>query len=100
MTSPLTEATANRTENSIKYTNQISDIEELQRHDFMSPRSFFLLDRLEVNTDFLQEDPNEWKTKLQSSPEENTRIDRSRERQRRTSATTWRKHNKESTRKV
>lgn len=49
-----------RTENSIKYTTEIDDIANIQLHDFISPRSFFLSERLQLDAGFLNENPREW----------------------------------------
>lgn len=49
-----------RTENSIRHTAEIDDIQNIELHDFISPRSLFLFERLELNFDFLDENPDDW----------------------------------------
>lgn len=49
-----------RTENSIKHSTEIDDIQNIQLYHFISPRSRFLFERLELNVDFLNEHPDNW----------------------------------------
>lgn len=49
-----------RTENSIKFTEEIEDIQNIELDYFISTRSFFLFDALEINTDFLLHNANTW----------------------------------------
>lgn len=49
-----------RTENSIRHTSEINDIQNIELHDFISPRSLFLFERLELNFEFLDENPDDW----------------------------------------
>lgn len=50
----------NRTENSIKYSDVIDDIQHLRLDHFISPRSFFLLHILDIETSFLSDDTENW----------------------------------------
>lgn len=43
-----------RTQNSFKYTDEIQDIQGLQLNDFVSTRSFFLFEILEIDAEFLR----------------------------------------------
>lgn len=56
----LTEGESTRTTNSIRYTDIFVDIQAMELRDFVSERSFFLLNILEINTEFLSMDPSEW----------------------------------------
>lgn len=49
-----------RTQNSIKHTENIEDIPNLELSDFISPRSFFLLHLLDIDLNFLKKDPANW----------------------------------------
>lgn len=49
-----------RTENSIKYTEAIDDIQNYELHNFISPRSLFLFERLDLDFEFLDDHPDEW----------------------------------------
>lgn len=60
MRSMLVQRVGQRTHNSIKVTDQIGDIQNLTLDQFMSVRSFFLLDLLQVDTEFLMKDPTDW----------------------------------------
>lgn len=51
---------SNRTENSITHTDEIYDIQNIELHDFMSPRSFYLFELLDLSHDFFDEDINDW----------------------------------------
>lgn len=50
----------NRTENSIKYTNEIVDIQNMELNQFVSVRSFFLFGILEIDTEFLSYNADTW----------------------------------------
>lgn len=58
----MTRHVGQRTQNSIKYTAEIHDIANIELHDFISPRSFFLFERLQLDAAFLHENPGEWHT--------------------------------------
>lgn len=49
-----------RTANSLRYTDEIRDVQNQKLHSFISDRSCYLLNRLEINTDFLHEDSIDW----------------------------------------
>lgn len=49
-----------RTQNSLRHTDEIRDLQNLQLRSFISERSFFLFDLLEINVNFLLEDANDW----------------------------------------
>lgn len=49
-----------RTENSIKHTTEIDDIQNIQLHNFISERSFFLFEQLQLNSEFLNTNPRDW----------------------------------------
>lgn len=50
----LTKHIGRRTENSIKFTGQIVDIQKLELSDFISTRSYFLLHMLDIDLSFLE----------------------------------------------
>lgn len=52
--------TTHRTENSIKHTTEIDDIQNAELHNFLSARSFFFFEHLGLSTEFLDVDPNDW----------------------------------------
>lgn len=54
-----------RTENSIIYTAEIDDIQNIELQDFISPRSFFLFEQLDLPNDFLDADVSDW-TEMES----------------------------------
>lgn len=57
----MTRYVGERTANSIKYTGQIDDnIQNIELHNFISPRSLFLFERLDLDFQFLDENPDEW----------------------------------------
>lgn len=56
----MTDCQANRTDNSIKYSTEINDIQSLSLDHFISPRSFFLLHILNIDSSFLADDPENW----------------------------------------
>lgn len=56
----MIQTVAPRTENSIKYNGVIDDIQTLELHQFVSRRSYFLFDILEINTEFLSYDADTW----------------------------------------
>lgn len=56
----ITRQVGNRTENSITHTAEIDDIQNIELHDFISPRSYFLFDQLGLNVAFFGVDPGEW----------------------------------------
>lgn len=60
MVAKLTQNVGGRTCNSIKYTTEIDDIQNIQLHHFISARSFFLFELLELNAEFLNENPADW----------------------------------------
>lgn len=60
MVQQLTRQASARTENSIKRTTDIDNIPDMQLHQFISSRSFFLFERLELDTAFLNENPENW----------------------------------------
>lgn len=49
-----------RTQNSLRHTDEIHDIKNLQLQSFVSDRSSFLFNLLEIDADFLSEDSNDW----------------------------------------
>lgn len=49
-----------RTNNSIRYTGELHDIQSLELVDFFSTRSSFIFQLLEIDTEFLQTDPSDW----------------------------------------
>lgn len=49
-----------RTNNSIKHSNEIHNIQDLSLSDFISNRSYFLLRILDIDTNFLSVDPENW----------------------------------------
>lgn len=49
-----------RTRNSLRYIDEIRDIQNLKLQSFISERSFFLLNLLEIDTNFLFEDARDW----------------------------------------
>lgn len=51
-----------RTNNSIRYREPIDNIQRLELHQFVSKRSLFLLHQLEVDLNFLEDDPTDWHT--------------------------------------
>lgn len=51
---------AQRTENSIKHTDEIDDIQNIELYNFISARSFFLFEHLGINSEFLDEDSAKW----------------------------------------
>lgn len=60
MIAEMTPDVGDRTENSIKYTSEIDDIENIELHNFISPRSFFLFELLQLDVGFLGENPDNW----------------------------------------
>lgn len=60
MVAQMTRHVGQRTENSIKHTTEIDDIQNIQLHHFISPRSFFLFERLQLDDEFLNENPENW----------------------------------------
>lgn len=56
----LTQTGLDRTVNSLKYSNRIDDIQGLELNQFLSGRSIFLFNLLEVNTDLLSQNANTW----------------------------------------
>lgn len=51
---------SNRTPNSIKHTTAIEDIQNLRLVDFISPRSWYLFEILDIDSSFLTEAPENW----------------------------------------
>lgn len=49
-----------RTDNSIKHNGEIENIQNSALHHFVSTRSFFLMDILGINTDFLSDKASTW----------------------------------------
>lgn len=49
-----------RTVNSIRHTDEIENVQNLELHHFISPRSPFLLSQLDIDTTFLEESASEW----------------------------------------
>lgn len=60
MVNKMTQQSGNRTENSLKYTAEINDIRNIQLDHFISPRSIFFFECLQLNQDFLNENPEDW----------------------------------------
>lgn len=60
MVAQMTRQAGERTENSIKHTAEIDDIKNLQLHHFISGRSFFIFERLQLDAEFLNENPEDW----------------------------------------
>lgn len=60
MIAQMTPDVGDRTENSIKHTSEIDDIENIELHNFISPRSFFLFELLQLDVGFLGENPDNW----------------------------------------
>lgn len=60
MALPIIPAVQQRTENSIKHNDEIENIQNTELHHFVSRRSFFLLDTLGINTDFLLHEADTW----------------------------------------
>lgn len=60
MATKMTQNVGDRTCNSIKYTSEIDDIQNIQLHHFISARSFFLFELLQLNAEFLDENPANW----------------------------------------
>lgn len=56
----LKEEYGERTHNSIRYTDDIGDIQNLRLHSFISDRSSFLLNLLQIDMNFLSEDSHDW----------------------------------------
>lgn len=51
---------APRTHNSVRYQDELIDIENLDLHNFVSARSNFLLNKLEIDQSFLNECAEDW----------------------------------------
>lgn len=51
---------SNRTNNSIRHTDGLTEIQGLELTDFFSTRSFFMLQLLKIDTSFLMENPDGW----------------------------------------
>lgn len=49
-----------RTINSIQYTQPLDNIQNLRLVDFISPRSWFFIQILDINAIFMEEDPYNW----------------------------------------
>lgn len=49
-----------RTQNSIKYSDEIENIQEMELHQFISKRSLFLLHQLHIDITFVADDPADW----------------------------------------
>lgn len=60
MIARMTPNVEERTANSIKHSGEINDIQNIELHHFISPRSRFLFERLELDVDFLNENPEDW----------------------------------------
>lgn len=60
MIAQMTPNVGERTENSIKHSREIDDIQNIELYHFISPRSGFLFERLELDVDFLNENPDDW----------------------------------------
>lgn len=60
MVQMLTPDHEDRTNNSLRHTTPINNIQNKQLYDFVSTRSSFLLNQLEIDKQFLQEDPDVW----------------------------------------
>lgn len=60
MANKIVQHSEDRTENSIRHTAQIPDIKNIQLDHFISARSFFLFERMQLNADFLNEHPEDW----------------------------------------
>lgn len=60
MVNKMTQQSENRTENSLKYTAEINNIQNIQLDHFISPRSIFFFECLRLNHDFLNENPEDW----------------------------------------
>lgn len=56
----LNEEYEERTQNSLRYTDEIRGVQNLQLHSFISDRSSYLFNLLEIDTNFLYEDSNDW----------------------------------------
>lgn len=56
----LNEEYGERSHNSIRYTDAIPDIQNLRLHSFISDRSSFLLNLLQIDMSFLSEDAHYW----------------------------------------
>lgn len=54
-----------RTNNSIRYTGELNDIQNLELADFFSARSAFIFELLNIDVEFLREDPSQWKNFIQ-----------------------------------
>lgn len=60
MVQMLTPDHEDRTNNSLRHTTPINNIQNKQLYHFVSTRSTFLLNQLEIDKQFLQEDPDVW----------------------------------------
>lgn len=58
--SMLIKTVGDRTENSIRYSRLIDNIQNLKLVDFISPRSWFFMHALNIDTGFMEEDPGIW----------------------------------------
>lgn len=55
-----TGASTSRSRNSVRYQDELNDIQNLDLHDFVSVRSNFLLNKLEIDSSFLEECADVW----------------------------------------
>lgn len=60
MTTIMLRRVTHRTDNSIRHSSEIDDIQNIELHDFISARSFFFFEHLGLNSDFLDDDPDNW----------------------------------------
>lgn len=56
---------SHRTANSLQHTTEIEDLQNIELHHFISSRSLFLFEHLQIDTSFLEVDPADW-NELQS----------------------------------
>lgn len=60
MVNKMTEQSGHRTGNSLKHTAEINNIRNIQLDHFISSRSIFFFERLQLNHEFLNENPEDW----------------------------------------
>lgn len=60
MVNKMTQRSEQRTENSLKYTDEIDNVRNIQLDHFVSHRSIFFFECLQLNQDFLSESPENW----------------------------------------
>lgn len=53
-------ASTSRSHNSVRYQDELNDIQNLELHNFVSVRSNFLLNKLEIDFSFLEEIADNW----------------------------------------